>query len=120
MIALLLTPFGKFLAAIVGLLALGAVIFGWYEVKISEAKKEALASFNQQQLEQAIADKNKYIAEMQTLQQDERNLENQNEQLNNQLQTQQTAIDSFINASKDTLLDPLFNQLLVQLRGKMK
>ena len=51
MLAFLLTPFGRIVGYVAGGIMLVGLVFGWYELKIHEAKKEALASFNQMQLE---------------------------------------------------------------------
>ena len=117
MVTFLLTPFGRIIAGALGFLAFAGLVFGWYEVKISEAKKEVLSTFNQQQLEQTLKEKDALILQIQQLDKDKQDLQNKNSDLNKKLTDEESALNDFINSQKDTSLDPIFNKLLEQIRG---
>lgn len=118
MISFLLSPFGKIISIIAGIIMIFGVVWGFYELKISEAKKQALSTFNQTQLEEVLKEKNNIILQMQTLQQDKQELEDQNSQLNDKVNADNLRIDQFINSLNDNTLDPIFNRLLNKLRNK--
>jgi hypothetical protein len=118
LITFLLSPFGKYIAAGVGILMLIGLAFGWYEVKISEAKHAALEQFNAQQLTQALKDKDTYIAQLKTVQAQLDAETAANAKLNDDIKLQDDQLQAFINSQNDIQNDPIFNQVLNQLKGK--
>ncbi len=109
---------GKIVGYALGLISLAGVIFGWYELQISNAKKEALISFNQKQLEQVVKDQKTLSDEMQNLQIKEKTIEDENTKLNNTIKDVSSAAELAIKNSTDKQFDPIFNQILKSLKGK--
>ena len=120
MLEFLLSPIGKIVGYAVGILTLLGLVFGFYEIKIAEAKAEALATFNQQQLTQALADEQTYMKQMQTLEADKEAIQARNILLNGEIKDQADSASHIITNSKDTQTDPLFNEVLKELKGAKK
>jgi len=93
--------------------------FGYVKLKEHEAAKEALLQFNQAQLEQTIKENKIYADHEKALQEQVDLLSKQNTDLNDQLQLKSDEVDAWINKQKDTNLDPIFNDMLKQMRGTL-
>jgi predicted negative regulator of RcsB-dependent stress response len=118
MLAFLLTPFGRIVGYVAGGIMLAGLVFGWYELKIHEAKKEALASFNQMQLEEVIKEKDAMAAVNKTLATNLQQLQEQNSVLDGRVKESAGIANAAVDATKDDQLDPIFNQILGSLKGR--
>jgi FtsZ-binding cell division protein ZapB len=118
MLAFLLSPFGKIVGYAVGILFIAGLIFGWYEMKIAEAKREALVQFNKTQLEEVVKEKNTLIDQMKALQDQQAALESENNKLNDALNEKSEKVITIIQKSKDNNFDPIFKNMIEGLRGK--
>lgn len=117
-LSFLLSPFGKIVGYIFAGLLLVSLVFGWYEVKISEAKREALATFNQHQLEEVVKAQKLYDDDLKILQDKEREIQDSISKLNEDVNKKADKADETIRNSNDKNLDPLFNEILKNLKGR--
>ena len=118
MLSFLLSPLGKYAFYAVGIILIIGAVFGWYEIKIAEAKREALASFNQKQLEEVVKEQNIIISQMSALKAQEEAITEQTNKLNDNIKNKISHAEIVIKNSKDHSLDPIFNQILKSLRGE--
>jgi len=117
MLAFLLTPLGRIIGYAGVAVLLCGLAFGWYEIKINQAKSEALATFNQQQLEQVVKDQQTLLNQMKVIQDQGQALQQSTDNLNKSIKDQADKADLTIKNSTDTQLDPLFNDVVKEIRG---
>jgi uncharacterized protein HemX len=92
--------------------------FGYLKWKEHEAANAALIRFNQQQLEIANKENEKFKNDMAALQKHELDLESQIAELVNQTTSKEKVVNRFILKYKSVGLDPLFNDFLNEMRKK--
>jgi hypothetical protein len=120
MLAFLISPIGRIVAWGAGILTIISAALIWYNVQIYEAKKEALASFNQSQLQEVVKEQKQFIETQKNLQDKIDDLEAKNQLLNDAVKSASDKADQAIDASNDKQVDPLFNQTLKLLRNTQK
>jgi predicted nuclease with TOPRIM domain len=119
LIGLFTGPFRSFFIYGTIIVFLLTSVFGYVKLKEHEAAKEALLQFNQAQLEQTIKENKIYADHEKALQEQVDQLSKQNTELNNLLQLKSDQVEAWINNQKDTTLDPIFNDVLKQMRGTL-
>ena len=119
LIGLFTGPFRSFFIYGTIIIFLLTSAFGYVKLKEHEAAKEASLQFNQAQLEQTIKENKIYADHEKALQEQVDQLSKQNTELNDQLQLKSDQVEAWINNQKDTTLDPIFNDVLKQMRGTL-
>ncbi len=97
-VSLFLGPFGKILQYItIGLVVAGFTL-GGYQIWKNQVEQAALLKFNQKQMEQVVKDQQKYIQEIQALQEQEKLLTEQLNQKNDTIDKLSQDVSNWLNS----------------------
>jgi len=118
-VSLFTGPFGKIFSYGAIILTVVAGAWGYLKYEEHEAAVEALAKFNAAQAAQTAKDNAANAAALQQALQDEEALQKQVDADNAKLATQVGNTNTWIVKQKpsDTVVDPIFNQVLTKMRG---
>jgi len=111
-ISFFMSPFGRIIGMGIGALMLLGTLAGIYKMHNDSIRREALALYNRNQLEQIIKDQNQFISKMNELSELQKstltNLQTQNDTLNRKLGT----IDDYLSSKEATAANKTSSDVL--------